>query len=296
MKGRDVFHLQAYVDSRRSWVDKALKSCLPPKVPGGLAKAMRYSLLAGGKRLRPLLLLASAEACGAEPRSLLEAACALECVHTYSLIHDDLPALDDDDLRRGRPTCHKVFGEAMAILAGDGLLTLAFELVGGLRVAPARKAEASVLLARAAGCSGMVAGQVLDLQAEGRRLSAAGLKAVHAGKTGALLTAALECGAVLAGAAAGRRQALRACGKCLGLAFQITDDILNVVGDPRKLGKRTGSDAARSKATYPALFGLDRSRQMAGQELEAALVWLKPFGRRASPLKALARTLVERDR
>lgn len=289
------FILKKYLDTRRARVEKALSRAVPEKVPPRLKKAMNYSLMAGGKRLRPLLLLAAAEACGKKPENFLSAACALECIHTYSLIHDDLPALDNDDLRRGRPTCHKVFGEAMAILAGDGLLTLAFELMARQKAADSSRAEAVVLLGRAAGCEGMVAGQVQDLEAEGRPVSAASLSGIHARKTGALLTAALECGAVLAGASGPRRKALSAYGRRIGLAFQIADDILNVTGDPKKLGKKTGSDAARSKATYPALFGLEKSRSMARRELEGALAALKIFGRNAEPLAALARFTVERD-
>ncbi len=278
-------------------VESALRRCVPKREPKRLHDAMRYSLLAGGKRLRPLLVLAAARCCGAKPSKVLKAACAFECLHTYSLIHDDLPAMDDDDLRRGIPTNHKAFDEATAILAGDALLTLAFELMAenGRQAGPARAAEAGLLLARASGSLGMVGGQMADIQAEGRRVGPAGLRFIHAGKTGALITAAIECGAVLAGAKPSARRSLVSFGRHIGLAFQVSDDILNVVGDQAKLGKKTGSDASRDKATYPALFGLEKSREIAKHEWKAALKALKPLGKRAEPLAELARFVIERD-
>jgi geranylgeranyl diphosphate synthase type II len=287
------FELSGYLKSRLSLVEAALKSCVPKAEPRRLHDAMRYSLLAGGKRLRPLLVMASAEACGASAKSVLGAACAFECLHTYSLIHDDLPAMDDDDLRRGKPTSHKAFDEATAILAGDALLTLAFELMASSR---GKASEALRVFAQASGSRGMVGGQMADIQAEGRRVGPAQLKAIHAGKTGALIRAAVECGAILAGAPQARRQALAAFGSHIGLAFQVADDILNVTGDAAKLGKKTGSDAGRGKATYPSLFGLEKSRKMAAAELAGALDCLRPFGKKAEPLAALARFVVERDR
>jgi geranylgeranyl diphosphate synthase type II len=292
-----AFPLEKYMKSRQALVEKALRRRVPAGKPAVLHRAMRYSLFAGGKRIRPLLLLAAAEACGARAEDVLDAACAFECIHTYSLIHDDLPALDDDDLRRGKPTSHKVFGEATAILAGDGLLTLAFELMAAPRAGrPAADGLLAVrLLARAAGPWGMVGGQVMDLEGEGKELGRAGLAAVHAGKTGALLTAAVECGAVLAGASAARRRALAAYGRRVGLAFQIADDILNVVGEEKKLGKKTGSDQERQKSTYPSLYGLERSKELARQELKGGLDALKPFGAHAEALRALARFVVERE-
>ncbi len=294
------FDFQRYLDARRALVERALRRCVPRGVSPRLRKAMAYSLLAGGKRLRPVLVVAAAEACGADPGSVLPTACAFEVLHTYSLIHDDLPALDDDDLRRGRPTCHKAFDEATAILAGDALQTLAFELVASNgahpRVGAAAALEASLILARAAGMAGMAGGQMEDVLAEGRRVGLARLKAIHAGKTGALLTAALECGAVLARGGAARRRALAAAGAHLGLAFQVADDVLNVAGDPAKLGKSVGSDARKGKATYPALMGLERARAVAGRELAAALAALKPLGARGEALAHLARYVVERDR
>jgi len=291
---------QAYYSARRALAETALRRAVPRFKPARLKRAMDYSLLAGGKRLRPVLVMAAAEACGAPASRVLPMACAFEVLHTYSLIHDDLPAMDDDDLRRGRPTCHKAFDEATAILAGDGLLTLAFELAARNGAVPGVKdkdaLEASRILAVAAGGQGMVGGQMADIEAEGRPVGLAGLKAIHAGKTGALITGALEAGAVLAGASPSRRRALAAYGRHLGLAFQVADDILNVVGDPAKLGKGVGSDAAAHKATYPGLLGLQKARQIADNELARGLAALAPFKGAGEHLRGLARFVVERDR
>ncbi len=295
-----AFNFDSYVASRLRLIETALAKVTPRQSPRRLARAMNYSLLAGGKRLRPLLVLASAEACGLPAHAALPTACAFECLHTYSLIHDDLPAMDDDDIRRGRPTSHKAFDEATAILAGDALLTLAFELVAAngklARVGPTRAADAVAVLAKAAGAQGMVGGQMHDILAEGKRINAKQLKVIHAGKTGALIRGALEAGAALAGAKPAQRQALLAFGRHIGLAFQICDDILNVVGDARKLGKKTGSDQARKKATYPSLFGLEKARTLAKSEWKAAQKRLKIMGAKAEPLAALARFVIERDR
>ena len=289
-----------YYAQRRAWVEQALRAVVPRRTPARLKRAMDYSLLAGGKRLRPVLVMAAAEAVGVPAARVLPTACAFECLHTYSLIHDDLPAMDDDDLRRGRPTCHKAFDEATAILAGDGLLTLAFELVADNAALAGVRAksvvEAGRILACAAGAEGMVGGQMADLLGEGKKLGLAALKAVHAGKTGALITGALEAGAVLAGASPAQRRALADYGAHVGLAFQVADDILNVEGDAKKLGKATGSDAARGKSTYPGLLGLQKAKKTAQHELEAGLAALKTLGRRGEPLAALARFVVERDR
>jgi geranylgeranyl diphosphate synthase type II len=258
---------------------------------------MRYSLLAGGKRIRPLLLLASAEACGTPASKVLQAACAFECLHTYSLIHDDLPSMDDDDLRRGRPTNHKAFDEATAILAGDALQSLAFELMARNVASLAAKggAEAVRVFAEAAGQLGMVGGQMADIEAEGKPIVLKELRFIHAGKTGALIRAAVECGSILAGAPAAKRARLRRLGEHLGLAFQVADDILNVVGDAQKLGKRTGSDAAHGKATYPALLGLEASRQVLEREWTASKKELLALGEPARALAALGRFIIERD-
>jgi geranylgeranyl diphosphate synthase type II len=295
------------MDKNTALVDEALDRLLAPvpDLPESLRKAMRYSIFAGGKRLRPTLVLAAADCCGLQPRKALKTAAALEMIHTYSLIHDDLPAMDDDDLRRGKPTNHKVFGEALAILAGDGLLTKAFEAAAEnaaeLKLDGRATADLIRLIALGAGCEGMVGGQVADLAAEGsaKKLSkaAAGraLEAVHRRKTGALIVAALDAGAALAGAPEGRRDALRQYGECIGLAFQIADDVLDVVGDKKKLGKK-GSDRDNGKLTYVALYGVDGARAKARGAALMAHAHLKPFGRRDDTLHELADYIIARDK
>lgn len=295
-----AFSLPAYLRERRLLVDDALDAYLPPAMqpPSRLHEAMRYSLFCGGKRLRPVLSLAAAEAVGGEVHSVLPLACAVECIHTFSLIHDDLPSLDNDDLRRGNPTNHVVYGEAMAILAGDALLALAFELIGECRLFfPAeRTLEALAMVARASGTRGMVGGQVSDLECEGRDdLDEATVASIHARKTGALLTASLLAGARLCGATPGEENALRVYGEQLGLAFQITDDILDLEGDADKIGKPVGSDLKQDKATYPKVLGMDESRRLALHSSEAAVRALADFDARAEPLRALARYVIERD-
>ncbi len=295
-----TFNLKKYYVKRQAFVEKALDRAVAMRWPVRLHKAMRYSLLGGGKRLRPILVLAAAEACGSPARRALPTALAFECLHTYSLIHDDLPAMDDDAMRRGRPTSHKAFDEATAILAGDALLTLAFELVarnaGQVGVKASAAVEAARVLAVAAGSIGMVGGQMADMLAEGKRINVAGLKAIHAGKTGALIQAALECGALLAGASVAKRRALARFGKHIGLAFQVADDVLNVEGDAKKMGKATGSDRQRGKATYPALMGLAPAKLLMRSELKKAQNCLSIFGAKGEPLGALARFVIERDR
>lgn len=296
--------LAEYLADARSRVDEALGRFLPEvdasgqgDVPARLAEAMRYSMLGGGKRLRPLLALMAAEACGADPESAMPAACALEMVHTYSLIHDDLPAMDDDDLRRGRATCHKAFDEATAILAGDALLTLAFE-VAARHTRPAEAALACVrALAESAGPAGMVGGQMADLEAESRPDGDADqLEAIHRRKTGALLKAALRMGAAVAGASAEETEALDRYGRAIGLAFQIIDDLLDVQGDESKLGKRVNKDSELGKWTYPRFLGIEGSRRKAHLLAEEAVSALHPLGNRGARLKALAWDLLERDR
>jgi geranylgeranyl pyrophosphate synthase len=261
--------------------------------PPQLAEAVEYSLMAGGKRLRPALVLECAAACGGINRSALAAAGAVELIHTFSLVHDDLPAMDDDDLRRGRPTNHKVFGEAMAILAGDAMVAMAFEAL-------AADADAAVLaalvteLSRATGPRGMIGGQVLDMQGEGKNLEMAALQALHAAKTGALITASCRMGAIAAGAGEAVVQAVTQYGKSLGLTFQIVDDILDVTSTPEQLGKGTGKDAGRGKNTYPSLMGLDASQNEAKRQLDAAIDALKPLGDGAEGLRSLARFVVDR--
>lgn len=296
--------LAARIEDARRRVDEALAHYLPAAdegasvlCPSRLASAMRYSVLGGGKRLRPILCLLAAEACGADPDDAMPAACALELVHTYSLIHDDLPAMDDDDLRRGRPTCHKAFDEATAVLAGDGLLTLAFELLAR-HVRPAEAAIACVrALAEGAGPEGMVGGQMADLQAEGRTdATLPALEAIHRRKTGALLRASLRLGGLVAGADEARLRALDAYGRAVGLAFQIVDDLLDVEGDEAKLGKRVGKDSGLGKWTYPGLLGVEGSRRRAEALAEEAVEALAPLGARGDRLRALALDLLKRDR
>ena len=276
-------------------------SFLDSDIPPRLSEAMRYSLLAGGKRLRPVLCLAVARACAPEraeelTRAILPFAAGLEMIHTSSLIHDALPALDDDDLRRGKPTCHKAFDEATAILAGDALLTNAFSHMAKAEVPAQPLLEAVRLTAEAAGAAGMVGGQVLDLAGEGQKLSLEELRVLNAKKTGALLFNACECGAVLAGAAPAMREAARTYGAELGIAFQITDDILDVVGDEATVGKEVRHDAESDKATWPSLIGLEASVELARKHCEAAEAALEGLfsGPDAEFLRATARKLVNR--
>lgn len=295
--------LKSYLAPRRAEIEELLVARIDRvrrEAPPRLAEAMAHGLLAGGKRLRPVLVLAAFDACGGRPEDrgvALDFAAALEFVHTYSLVHDDLPAMDDDDLRRGRPTCHVVYGEATAVLAGDGLLTEAFRILAD--GPEARRLPLVGVLARAAGAAGMVGGQERDLALEGRlgepdRLpSTADLEEVDRRKTGALLVCAVEGGAVAAGAP-DRVPALRVYGEALGLAFQIADDILDVVGDPARVGKNLRGDAEKAKPTYPALVGLEAARRRAAEACEAAIAALAPLGEAAEPLRALARYSIER--
>jgi len=290
--------LEQYLADRSALVDKALGRYLPKAAmkPATLHKAMRYSLFAGGKRLRPILALAAAEACGGSIDAALPHACAVECIHTYSLIHDDLPCMDDDDLRRGRPTNHKVFGEGIAVLAGDALLTIGFELLSHAK--PTRHYDMTTLireLSTAAGHQWLIAGQVLDLEGEGKPTSARDLKFIHRSKTAALLTASIRLGAMSANASAAKLEALTEFGQALGLAFQVIDDILDVTQTSEKLGKSAGKDVAAQKATYPAVFGLERSRAEARRLTAAARTAVKPFGKASAPLLALADYLLNRD-
>jgi geranylgeranyl diphosphate synthase type II len=286
----------------RGPVESCLRRLLPPdNEPSGLAAAMSYSLLAGGKRIRPVLTLAAFETCGGkDPALALEPACALEIFHTYSLIHDDLPAMDDDDLRRGRPTNHKVFGEAVAILAGDALQTLGAEVLSRFPEGDSyavRRGRVMLLVFRALGWDGMAGGQALDLKAEGRgEVPLEDLLAIHRRKTGALLVASLLTGAVLAGADRVQEESLVAYGENLGLAFQVVDDILDVTASTADLGKTAGKDPEQGKATFPALWGLEGARGEAGRLLKAAIEALRPFGRCGEDLAQLAEYVVNRDR
>ena len=277
--------LARYLAARRRLVDGALRACLPPG-RSRLGQAMRYSLLGGGKRLRPIVALAAAEAAGGSARAVLPFACALEMIHTYSLVHDDLPAMDDDDIRRGRPTCHKVYGEGLAILVGDALLTEAFGLLSSARgVPPARTLAAVTEVARAAGAGGMVGGQALDLAAEGMRASLATLRAIHARKTGALFRVAARAGGLVAGAPPAVLRRLTDYGEHLGLAFQIADDILDAAAGPAADGR---TDLALRKATYPAVLGAASARSHLVRARDRALAALAPLGPAAEPLHALA--------
>ena len=286
------------LETARRVVDDALESCLrqlSPECPPRLREAMHYSLLAPGKRLRPALALLACEACGGDPRAALPAACALEMIHTYSLIHDDLPAMDDDDLRRGRPTCHKQFDEATAILAGDALLTLAFEVLAR-DVRPAEAAACCVDLASAAGAEGMVGGQMADLEAESNPIATGeALEAIHRRKTGRLLCSAVTLGGRIGGASPQSLSNLRNYGLAVGLAFQIADDLLDVEGAQEKMGKSVGKDANHGKLTYPALWGLEESRRRAAALVAQACQAVEVFGERGRRLESLARFIIARD-
>ncbi len=291
----------AYLDRSREAVDAYLQKVVPPpeRFPRPLFEAMRYSLFAGGKRIRPALAFGAAEAAGGEAGAALPFAAALEMIHTYSLIHDDLPAMDDDDLRRGKPTSHRVYGEGIAILAGDALLTDAFWVLTRPEVLAEHPAERVVraveVIARAAGSPGMVAGQALDLVCEGRAVDLATVEFLHVHKTGALIRAATVVGGLAAGAAEADLERLGRYAERLGLAFQIADDVLDVEGTTEELGKPAGSDQGRSKATYPAVVGLEEAKVRARELMGEALECLDPFGERAEPLRALARFVVERQ-
>jgi geranylgeranyl diphosphate synthase type II len=294
-----TFDFGAYMKERAAAVDAALDRFLPAETdyPQTLHKAMRYSVFAGGKRLRPVLVIAGAEAVGGQMDDVMPTACAMELIHTYSLVHDDLPAMDDDDWRRGVPTNHKVFGEAMAILAGDALLTLAFRLVADNWTPgtdPSRLRDALADIADAAGHAGMVGGQVADLESQGKCVSLDALDYIHAHKTGALIRTSLRLGARLCGASPAQIHALSLIGANLGLAFQIVDDILDVVASSAELGKTAGKDQAQHKATYPALHGIESSEARARELIVEAERALVQFGARGAPIFALGRFILER--
>jgi geranylgeranyl diphosphate synthase type II len=290
--------LSDYISAQQKTVDAALERWVPAETdnPATIHRAMRYSLFAGGKRIRPLLAIAAADAVSDAPIGIESAACVLELIHTYSLIHDDLPALDNDDLRRGRPTCHKVFGDAMAILAGDALLTLAFEVLAKLDVDAERRVALVRELATASGTvDGMIAGQVNDIEGEGKFPTAHLLDSIHRAKTGALLRASVRMGAIYAGACDEQLDALTRFGEHVGLAFQIVDDVLDVEQSSEALGKTAGKDAQQKKITFPAVYGIDRSREMAEQERLEAHLALKTFDERAERLRELADLIVRRN-
>lgn len=284
--------VETFLLEKSQRVEAALKECLSAyqQAPSGLMEAMQYSLFAGGKRLRPALALGACELICGDDAPALPAACALEMIHTYSLIHDDLPSMDNDDLRRGRPTSHKQFTEATAILAGDALLTMAFYELGRTG-----RADAVALLAEASGVAGMVGGQFYDMQAEGTKNSLEQLQQIHACKTGALITVSLHLGALFGNASTPQLDALIQYGRHLGMLFQITDDILDVTGDAARIGKSTGKDAQSAKATYPAIVGLDKARFMAQEAADAALAQLVLFGNEADVFRGLTHYVLHRD-
>jgi geranylgeranyl diphosphate synthase type II len=303
--------IQKYLNEKKEVVDAALEMCFPnpdgagreidyPSSPGRacstLRKAIRHSLFSGGKRIRPILSIAAFEAVGGKGNGILAFACALEMIHTYSLIHDDLPAIDNDDYRRGKPTCHKVFGEAIAILAGDGLLTEAFGLMTKQPVGdPEIILDVVNEIARASGISGMVGGQVADIESEGKGVDFPTVEYIHTHKTGALILASIRTGVKLGGGDAETLKAFTQYGERIGLAFQIVDDILNVEGRAELLGKSTGSDLFKRKATYPSLFGIEESKKRAEELIESAIDALRPFGPEVEPLREIARFIILRE-
>jgi geranylgeranyl diphosphate synthase type II len=296
-----VFDLAAYIAEKNKHVNRSLVSAFRDvDASGRIVAAMQYSLMAGGKRLRPILCLAANEAVGGKETEALPAACALEMIHTYSLIHDDLPAMDNDDLRRGKPTCHVAFDEATAILAGDALLTLAFQILSATPMRSEKHSrkwlEIIHTVSTAAGYRGMIEGQMLDILSEGKTLSLTQLESMHKLKTGALIQASLQCGVIIGGGTSAQMAALEVYARNIGLAFQVTDDILNIEGDPQVMGKAAGTDALRNKITYPALLGLEESKAFAQDLVRNALKALEDFDRRSDPLRALSKYIIERHR
>jgi geranylgeranyl diphosphate synthase type II len=291
--------LKAYLRDKRALVDQALEAVFPePQGPAAdVVRAMTYSLFAGGKRLRPILCMGGAEAVGKEGRTVLPFACGLELIHTYSLIHDDLPAMDDDDLRRGKPTNHKVFGEAVALLAGDGLLTEAFRLMAGVDgVNPHSLLEVIQLVGSAAGYQGMVGGQVVDIQSEGTQVDASVVNFIHSHKTGALIQASVTSGAVLGAGTKEQVKAISSYGEKIGLAFQIADDILDIEGDSEAMGKGVGGDARKKKITFPGVVGLQKAKEIQGRLVAEAVDALKAFDEKADPLRSIAVYIIERKK
>jgi len=294
-------NIEDYLRNQKAVIDRKLEEYLPEETayPPKIHQAMRYSLFPGGKRIRSILCLAACEAVGGKPEPALPVACAMELVHTYSLIHDDLPAMDNDDLRRGKPTSHKAFGEAIAILAGDALLTLVYYVLSH----HTRKAgaDAQIVLqvieeiSQASGTMGMIGGQVVDLESEDKEIEFPQLEYIHTHKTGALIRCAVVCGAIMGGASGDQMTGLRLYGEIIGLAFQIVDDILDIRGEQSKLGKSIGSDLAQKKATYPAHLGLTESMNRARNLLESAISKLAGFDSKADPLREIARFIVQRN-
>jgi geranylgeranyl diphosphate synthase, type II len=294
----ESMNIKAYLAESKKLVDGCLERLLPPEdeAPSTIHKAMRYSVFAGGKRVRPILVLASGESLGGDREVLLHLGAAVEMMHTYSLIHDDLPALDNDDLRRGNPTCHKVFGEAIAILAGDSLMTRCYQVLAELpRIQDSVKIRIVSEIAAATGTiNGMIGGQVVDLESEGKPINSEILEYIHHSKTGALLTACVRCGALAAGAKPAEMQSLSDFGSKIGLVFQIVDDILDITSSSEMLGKTAGKDEKVKKATYPALYGIEASRKMALDLASSALKSIENFGEQANALRSLAQFIVSR--
>jgi len=293
-------NLKEYLEEKRKIVDEALREYFLDSKESLLRKlkdSMKYSLFAGGKRLRPILCIAGAEAVGGNYKDVLPVACALEFIHTYSLIHDDLPSMDNDDLRRGKPTNHKVFGEAVALLAGDGLLTDAFYIMTRhVNTDPERLIKAINIISKAAGSSGMVGGQAVDIESEGKDVDISTLEFIHRHKTGALIRASVTSGAIIVGATEDQISSLSEYGMNIGLAFQIADDILNVVGDPKLLGKSVGSDKEKNKVTYPSILGLEESKRLEEELVSKAISCLEGFDSKADPLREIAKYIIERKR
>jgi geranylgeranyl diphosphate synthase type II len=293
--------LKQYLKEKCRVVDEALDKYLPTEdeLPSALHKSMRYSVFAGGKRVRPILVIAACEAAGGNAEDALPAACAMEMIHTYSLIHDDLPAMDNDDFRRGKPTNHKVFGESVAILAGDALLTEAFILLGspefGASLDPAKRLRVISEISRCSGSRGMIGGQVVDMESEGKpSIDFTTVEYIHTHKTGALIKASVRSGALLGGADGEREDALVRYGEAIGLAFQIADDILDIEGTTEQIGKDAGSDLERGKATYPAVIGITESKRRADELVNIALDSLSVFDGKADPLREIAKYIVKR--
>ena len=290
-----------YMTRNRKRVDEALEMLLlgdshaTEDVPPRLLQALRYSVLDGGKRLRPILVLASAEAVGGDSQVAMPAACAIELIHTFSLIYDDLPCMDDDDLRRGKPTSHKVFGEAIALLAGDALFALAFEMLMTLRTDHARIRACTLEIAQASGLHGMVGGQVADMELSRKQATLDDVRAVHRRKTGALIQASTTVGGMIGGGSDQQIEALQQYGGAIGMAFQIQDDILDVIGDTHKTGKSGGSDERNEKATYPRLVGPERAKEMATEAVERGIAALASFDSSADHLRRIAKFIIERE-
>ena len=295
-----MFDLKTYLNQKQNQINDAIRRILQGHPSQRIVEAMTYSVVAGGKRLRPILCMAAAEAVGGDSQDVLPAGCAIEMIHTYSLIHDDLPAMDDDDLRRGKPTCHVAFDEATALLAGDALLTLAFQVLSSLdsdeRLPASKRLEIIHIISVAAGYNGMIEGQMRDMASEGIHLGTEELKELHARKTGALIEASTRSGAVLGGGTPHQIEKLSSYARCIGLAFQVRDDVLNVEGDPAVMGKAVGTDDSRDKNTFPSLIGLEQSKVYAESLVNNALKEIEDFDNKADSLRAIAGYIIERNK